>query len=416
MRKIIKTSIAILFIMFAVAACGSSSDNTASNRFEGGTKYVYDYIPTVVLAGGYKQMGRQYGYFLGDDIRAVYNLVAPYKDSFNLGSGKVNSEIIEDFYQSYPDKFKDFFQGMSETSGLTLEELKVANSLEIVLMFGSHIYNTRCSGMSAWGDYAPDGKVVYGRNYDYNTEFLPLNDHIVVTVFHPDNGDIPFAMYTWAGCIYASSGINRKGIFVEENDCSPHDKQAAGYYMTDGHLNMKNWVKDDAKLLSMLTQCSTMEQADTWMKTNLPIYPHNIGIADKTEARTYQWNITERVPHAPYVRQEDGLMVQTNHYYVIPEGWDLTPYVEETESGSTVPGGSIPRLTNLLNLAALYKGSIDVAKMCDIMDVTFANGGATVDGTLYQIVCEPEAFTFKIKTKGKPDRWVDIPLATLLFK
>ena len=95
----------------------------------------------------------------------------PYKDSFNLGSGKVNSEIIEDFYQSYPYKFKEFFQGMSETSGLTLEELKVANSLEIVLMFGSHIYNTRCSGMSAWGNYAPDGKVVYGRNYDYNTEF-----------------------------------------------------------------------------------------------------------------------------------------------------------------------------------------------------------------------------------------------------
>jgi hypothetical protein len=59
MRKIIKNSIAILFIIFAVSACGSSSDNTASNRFEGGTKYVYDYIPTVVLAGGYKQMGRQ---------------------------------------------------------------------------------------------------------------------------------------------------------------------------------------------------------------------------------------------------------------------------------------------------------------------------------------------------------------------
>jgi hypothetical protein len=35
---------------------------------------------------------------------------------------------------------------------------------------------------------------------------------------------------------------------------------------------------------------------------------------------------------------------------------------------------------------------------------------------LYQIVCEPETFTFKIKTKGKPDRWVDIPLRLLLFK
>jgi hypothetical protein len=159
-----------------------------------------------------------------------------------------------------------------------------------------------------------------------------------------------------------------------------------------------------------------MEQADSWMKANLPNYPHNIGIADKTEARSYQWNITERVPHAPYVRQEDGLMAQTNHYFVIPGGWDLAPYVEQSESGSTVPGGSIPRLTNLLNLAGQFKGSINVQKMCDILDITFANGGATVDGTLYQIVCQPETFTFKLKTKGKPDRWVDIPLATLLFK
>ncbi len=415
MKNIIRNNICLILLLLVITACANSS-NPSPDKYEGGTKHVYDYVPVVVLEGSWQQMGRQYGYLLADDIRAVYNLVAPYRDKFNLGCGKVNSDIIEDFYQSYPEKFKDFFKGVSETSGLTLEELKVANSLEIVLMFGSHIYNTRCSGLSAWGGYAPAGKVVYGRNYDYNTEFLPLNDHIVVTVFHPDNGDIPFAMYTWAGCIYASSGINQKGIFVEENDCSPHDKLAAGFYITDNHYNMKNWVKDDAKLMSMLASCSTMAEADAWMKANLPDYPHNIGIADKNEARSYQWNISERVPHAPYVRQEDGLMAQTNHYDVIPEGWDLAPYVEQTESGSTVPGGSIPRLEHLLNLAAQNRGSIDVQKMCDIMDVPFDDGGATVDGTLYQIVCEPETFTFKIKTKGKPDRWVDIPLATLLFR
>ncbi|TRZ75445.1 MAG: hypothetical protein D4R97_02435 [Bacteroidetes bacterium] len=411
-----------IFTVFTITAlllsgCKSgSNDSASSNEFEGGKKYVYDYVPALVLSGSWQQMGRQYGYFLSNDIHAVYNLVSPYKDKYNKGCGKVNTEIIEDFYQSYPLRFKEFFQGMSETSGLTLEQLKVANSLEIVLMFGSAIYNTRCSALSTWGDYSKGGKLVYGRNYDYNTEFLPLNDHIAVTVFHPNNGDIPFAMCTWAGCIYASSGINQKGIFVEENDCSPHDKQAAGFYQTGDHFNMKNWVKDDAMLLSLLTQVGSLVEADTWMKNNRPCYPHNIGVADKIEARCYQWNIAERIPHAPYVQQAPGLMAQTNHYFVVPDGWGIGPYVEQDSTGSKIPGGSIPRLTNLLQLANQYKGSIDVARMCEIMDVKYENGGATVDGTLYQIVCEPETFTFKLKTKGKPERWVDIPLATHLLK
>lgn len=131
---------------------------------------------------------------------------------------------------------------MSETSGLTLEQLKIADALEIPLMFGSGIYN------------------------------------------------------------------------------------------------MKTWVKDDVLLLSLVTQAGTLAKADTWLKNNLPCYPHNIGVADKHEARSYQWNIAERVPHAPYVRQANGLMAQTNHYFVVPEGWGIKEY-DEGGSSSGIPGG-----------------------------------------------------------------------------
>lgn len=383
-------------------------------KFEEGAKYVFDYVPTVTLKGNWKEMGRQYGFLLSDNIREVYNLVAPYKDKYNLACGKMNTEIIEDFYQSYPDKIKLFFQGMAETSGLTMEQLKTANSLEIVLMFGSRVYNTRCSGLGVGEGYSKSGKIVYGRNYDYNQEFLALNDDIVVAVFHPDDGSVPAAICTWTGCIYASSGINRWGIFIEENDCSGHDKQSAGMYKTEDHYNVKNWVKDDALLLSLLTSARNMGEVDAWMKKNLPIYPHNIGIADKNDARCYQWNVPDMVPHSPFVQQAKGLMAQTNHYFTIPDGWALPPYTEGDSSGSTVPGGSIPRLTNLLRLAEKNKGKIDVSGMCDIMDISFDNGGATVAGSLYQIVCEPGSFTFKLKTLGKRDRWVDIPIAALL--
>lgn len=106
----------------------------------------------------------------------------------------------------------------------------------------------------------------------------------------------------------------------------------------------------------------------------------------------------------------DGLLAQTNHFFAIPRGWDLAPYVEQSETGSTVPGGSIPRLNHLLRLAENNKGKIDVAGMSRILDVDFDRGGARVDGSLYQVVCEPGSFTFKVKTRARRDRWVGIPL------
>ncbi len=403
-----------MVILFS--GCGSHGNHSAPSQFEGGKQEYHEYVPTVVLSGSWRQMGRQYGYFLSRNIQAVYNLLSPYKDMKNLGFGnKNNAELSEELYQFFPPRFKEFFQGMSETSGLTIEQLKVVNALEIILMFGSTIYNGHCSALSVWGDYSSGGKVIYGRNYDYNEDIFPLNDHIAVAVFHPDNGDIPFAMITWAGCIYASTAINQRGVFVAENDCSLHDTEASGFYPTDDHFNMKTWVKDDVLLLSLITQAGTMAEADRWMKTNLPCYPHNIGVADKNEVRSYQWNISARLPHAPYARQANGLMAQTNHYFAVPDGWGIGEYVEPGGAGSGIPGGSIHRLENLLERAEQFKGSIDLARMCCIMDLTIEQGGATHDGTLYQIVCEPETFTLKLKTRGKPDRWVDIPLAKLLF-
>ncbi|MBU0629670.1 MAG: hypothetical protein KKC80_01975, partial [Candidatus Margulisbacteria bacterium] len=55
-----------LFFWFARAA------ERPRGTFEGGTKYIYDYVPTVVLTGSWREMGRQYGHFLAPNIRAVY--------------------------------------------------------------------------------------------------------------------------------------------------------------------------------------------------------------------------------------------------------------------------------------------------------------------------------------------------------
>ena len=385
--------------------------------FEGGRRLLADGIPTVVLTGSWLAMGRQYGALLAGEIAATHARVMPYAERANRAFDKPNQVLAEELFQSYPARFRALFDGMAQTSGLSLQALKLANALEIVMMFGDALYANRCSALSAWGEWSDGARLVYGRNYDYTDDLLPLDASLVVTVFHPDDGSIPFAICTWAGCLYASTGLNQAGLFVEENDCSPHDRQAGGFFVTGDHLNMKTWVQDDVQLLSLLAEAGSMAQADAWMRSHLPIYPHNIGLADRHEARCVQWNVRERVPHAPWARQAPGLMAQTNHYFVVPAGWDLAPYVEQDATGSAIPGGSVQRLQNLLSQAQRFKGRLDVRTLCQVMDLTIEQGGAThASGTLYQVVCEPQSFTFLVKTQARRDRWADIPLSRLLFE
>lgn len=52
--------------------------------------------------------------------------------------------------------------------------------------------------------------------------------------------------------------------------------------------------------------------------------------------------------------------------------------------------------------------------MCAMLNVDVERGGARVDGTLFQIVCEPASLGFRLTTRKRRGRWVDIPLAALL--
>jgi hypothetical protein len=53
MKNIIKNNIALLLLLLVSTAC-ADSNSSSSNKYEGGTKYVYDYVPTVVLEGSWQ--------------------------------------------------------------------------------------------------------------------------------------------------------------------------------------------------------------------------------------------------------------------------------------------------------------------------------------------------------------------------
>ncbi len=76
---------------------------------------------------------------------------------------------------------------------------------------------------------------------------------------------------------------------------------------------------------------------------------------------------------------------------------------------------SMTRRRNLLALGERYKGAIDVATMKTIMDTRLEQGGATVDGTIFQVIAVPASRELWVKTPGHQD-WTRVPLAPLFGK
>jgi hypothetical protein len=88
-------------------------------------------------------------------------------------------------YENYPDKAKQIFEGMAETSGLSVEQLMLIDQYT-ELFVASALFG--CSSMAVWGEYTVDGLVVHAKNEDMPEFFKAFNDSLAVVIYNPDEG------------------------------------------------------------------------------------------------------------------------------------------------------------------------------------------------------------------------------------
>lgn len=344
---------------------------------ENGFLYEENGITVVSLYGSWKQMGRQYGTLCNSYLKDVYQFV---RVRFSKDEKKAleGLRVAERLYAHYPHRFKTFFAGMEETSGLNLDELKLINAVEYMEGF-------YCSGMAVWGNYAK-GPLIYGRNYD-GASFAPLYKDVLLTVFHPVDGSLSCATIGYAGEFYCVNGFNEKGLFVELNNAMP----SAGY---DIHFNR---FASTTTLMELLLDADSIAYAEAFFQTEKSFSSFLIGVADSLEARCYEW-CTDGIQKGS-LDTPNGLMVMTNHY--VHREW---PYAVPTDSESWY---SHTRRNNMLHLAEIHKGKIDVETMCDIMETPMEAGGPQHTLTLYQIVYEPASMKLHLRIVGGPS-WTEI--------
>jgi hypothetical protein len=366
---------------------GAAADALAEGRL-----YKAGNINVLVLQGTYEQMGEQYGALLKQELNDNYDgIVEGVKDIDGLSLEDLQT-VGNSIYENYPQKYKEIIKGLAETSGLGLEKAKTLNNQEeyvySALVNWAEANGGACSGVAAWGPYTSGGPLVFGRNYDlgfFNAQYATL------VIYNPIDGSIPTASFTFAGCIYVTSGMNSDGVFLELNNGGTSD--AADYTAT------RPWAPID--LFSFLEGASNLDQLSSFFETTRPDLAYIVNAADANSACSFEWatsGVKKRLPDA------DGLLVATNHF--VDPSWQIT--LPDSNQGYA---DSALRRKNLLALTQQNKGSFDPDVMMRVISTPLDQGGAfrAPNLTSYEIVAVPSELTLWLRVPEYQD-WVKIDL------
>ena len=154
----------------------------------------------------------------------------------------------------------------------------------------------------------------------------------------------------------------------------------------------------------MLFEAGNMDDVDSFFRNTQGSLPYTIGVADRNEARSYEW-CYDGAKRGDAVTEE-GLMISTNHY--VNGEW---PYAVPIDATSW---NSISRHNNLSSRAKENKGCIDVEKMKEIMSTSLEDGGPMHDLTRYQIVAVPEDMILHINIPSN-GKWIEQKMSRFLL-
>ncbi|MDO9527802.1 MAG: C45 family peptidase [Syntrophales bacterium] len=356
-------------------------------KYDGGLLYKAGKFNVVELHGNFRQMGRQYGHLLKDDLKKFYKLaiVDGLVKEKHLDY-KLGKYVAAEIFSRCPQRFREIFYGIAETSGMELEKLLILNELvTLAHIMGDAVH---CSFIATWGDYSADGTMITGRHFDYPELFNKFADFVTVAIYNPTDGSVPTATVGFLGGIEAVTVMNRSGLFAEVNDGTP----------SGGNIITENRILNFIQILGFLFNSSDMTQLDAAMFSSKPAVAILLNVADENVAYSYEWptfGIKRRGEDKP------GLLVSTNHF-VDPSWWIAPPPGDIFQTFS--------RRANLLALGEKYKGKFSVKVMMKVLDTPYDKGGAQRSHNIYETIFVPKSLKLWVKTLGTSG-WEAVDLA-----
>jgi len=316
--------------------------------FENGTRYQAGSYPVIVLSGSYREMGRQYGALMKDELRAEYGMLIT-----NLSErGYSLDSLREDARQAtalQPKRMKELAAGMAETTGLSEEDVEILYEGPIFYVSLARIH-PGCSFLAAWGNYTRDGSVVLSRNYDLPDLLSVFNPYYTLAVYNPTDGSNGVATFGPAGT-RPETLMNSAGLFIADDNAA----DSAGEVSIMGRPDLIS------EFFRLMLDYSDMEGLDAGIQSLRADVGWIVNAAGPDAAYSY-----EETTYDIKRRKGDGRIAAANHF--VDPSWRLA---------SSPAEHSVARYGNLLNLTEQHRGAIDGEEMVRIRDVLLRDGGAT---------------------------------------
>ena len=356
-----------------------------------GQKYTLGKFPVLIVKGSFRDMGRQYGKLLKEEIRRFYaHLKKELLDKPGFPEEKY-ARMIELLYQRYPERMRQMLEGMAESSGLSPDKIVLLDNAVLLAQLEEDYFE--CSALTAWGEYTGGRPLVQARSFDFVPGFKKFNDTLALVVLKPDDGSCPAMIFVNAGQISSVHAFNVRGLCIEANLGQPGD-DSKPEEPASTLLNLTQFMLDSGNF-------ATLETLTTSTRVSLPLL---FTLADSKQAVCCE---ADRNAYRVRAAKGSGFLAVTNHF--IAPSWGpelLNAYRPPT--GST----SLTRFDNLAYWAKKYKGEITPDKMLKLLATPVAQGGVLKEDTITQYVYQPQNQELWVRAPGYQE-WVKVPLKDL---
>ena len=211
-RPALSVSIVVALIVAAQWASAASLPAETIARCGQGWLEEIDGYAVLHLKGSPYEMGYQHGALLRERAQANFGNILGMDDDKKIALGPIEvrptdaiKTILGIQKQFVPPQYFEELRGLSEGSGIPLQDVQVANFIPELF---------HCSGFAIMNSATKDGTLYHGRVLDYAIDW-GLQDHAVVIVYEPDGG-IPFVNVSYAGFVGCVTGMNAKGVSIGE--------------------------------------------------------------------------------------------------------------------------------------------------------------------------------------------------------
>ena len=263
LRILKKTAVGLLIVIGAAIVVGwwyihpARGPKLAVNPNEKG--YVETIEGTVVLhlKGTPYEMGYQHGALTKERAKKVetgFNQLLE-RAKKEVGLPTFASKLILDVVyrmcmNNIPERLRREMEGIADGAEIDLQTLHRMHAV-------SEVTERNCSVFAVWGKATKDGKMYFGRNFDWMMDG-GMQEAAVLILYEPEEkGMIPFASAGYIGLVGVLSGMNMEGVAIGQIGAVTRDQSFAGLPLM---LVMRRLVEESHSVDDATTILTTVKR------------------------------------------------------------------------------------------------------------------------------------------------------------